>query len=148
RTGLIAVKRGMTTLFDVHGAAVATTILEVRACQVVRSRWDPQTAQYLVEVGASDGLPVGPNRLSPAQRGHFDRHQCEPKPCLTSFPVDDAAVLPSGTPLTSTHFVPGQYIDVQGTTLGKGFQGAMKRWGFHGQDASHGVSKAHRSLGS
>ena len=79
---------------------------------------------------------------------HFHKYGVVPKFKVHEFRVSPDAILPSGTPLNARHFVPGQYVDVTGISIGKGFQGAMKRWGFKGQPATHGTSRTHRSLGS
>ncbi|KAJ1342780.1 hypothetical protein BSLG_002684 [Batrachochytrium salamandrivorans] len=97
RTGLVALKKGMTSIFDEWGQMVPVTVLEVSNCQVIRTRFHGGSGKHM---------------------------------------------------FSAAHFVPGQFVDVQAKTLGKGFQGVMKRWGFGGLPASHGTSISHRSLGS
>jgi len=80
--------------------------------------------------------------------GHFKKAGVPPKRIVKEFPVTPDAHVPIGTTLSAIHFVPGQFVDVIANSIGKGFQGGMKRWGFHGLAASHGVSVSHRSLGS
>lgn len=87
-------------------------------------------------------------RLTHHEAAMFEKRGLAYKRYLGEFRVSEDALLPVGTTITARHFVPGQFVDVQGVTRGKGFAGVMKRWGFAGQPASHGVSKAHRSRGS
>ncbi|KAJ3194081.1 54S ribosomal protein L3 [Irineochytrium annulatum] len=136
RTGLMAFKRGMTALWDEWGQMTPVTILQIDACQVVRTRLNPVNNWYQVELGSVDQLK--PYKMKKAQRMHFRRWQVPLKKRVTEFKVSPDACMPSGTKLVAAHFLPGQYIDVKAKTLGKGFQGAMKRWGFKGQPASHG----------
>ncbi|KAJ3042224.1 54S ribosomal protein L3 [Rhizophlyctis rosea] len=114
--------------------------------QVVRTRWNKNNGKFMVEVGAVNAKSV--HRFPKAKIFHYRRWGLPPKRKSMEFVVSHDAVLESGTKLTARHFVPGQYVDAQGLTIGKGFAGAMKRWGFKGQPASHGHSKSHRSLGS
>ncbi|EGF78386.1 hypothetical protein BATDEDRAFT_13292 [Batrachochytrium dendrobatidis JAM81] len=146
RTGLVALKKGMTSIFDEWGQMVPVTVLEVSNCQVIRTRFHAGSGKHMVEVGAVSQRRS--YRLHRAQLFHFRKYQVSPKKKITEFDVTPDACIPSGVRLFASHFVAGQYVDVQGKTMGKGFQGVMKRWGFGGQPASHGVSISHRSLGS
>ncbi|KAJ3329422.1 kynurenine 3-monooxygenase, mitochondrial precursor [Blyttiomyces sp. JEL0837] len=146
RTGVLTLKRGMTSIWDEWGVLTPVTILQVVECEVIKSRWHNLCGSYVVEVGAVNHRR--PLKMRRPQLFHFRRHMVPPKKKLTEFKVTPDAVLPSGTKLTSAHFVAGQYIDCQAKSMGKGFQGAMKRWGFKGLRATHGVSISHRSLGS
>src|SRR5438874_12126242 len=145
RTGLIAQKLGMTRVFTGEGNHVAVTVLRVANCQVVAQRTqetDGYTAQQL-----GDGVAKDKNVTKP-QRGHFAKAKVEPKAKLAEFRVSEDAFVPVGSEITAAHFVPGQYVDVTGTSIGKGFAGGMKRHNFGGLRATHGVSVSHRSLGS
>lgn len=100
---------------------------------------------FALQLGAGSKKP---KQLTRAALGHFAAHGVSPKRVLSEFPVSEDAMLPAGTKLGASHFVPGQHVDVQGRTIGKGFQGPMKRWGFAGLPASHGTTKKHRAHGS
>jgi len=145
RTGLIAQKLGMTRTFSEEGAHVPVTVLKVDKCEVVAVRTAERDGYTAVQLGVGKAKP---RNTTKAQRGHFAKAKVEPKRKLAEFRVSADALLDVGAELAATHFVPGQFVDVTGTTIGKGFAGSMKRWNFHGLRASHGVSVSHRSHGS
>lgn len=184
RTGLLAVKVGMTHDWDSTGARVPLTVLWVDDCRVVQAKervGESAFASSSPSTGSNDGgggaqtaaagaasaaaastqktkppitaLQVGagsvkPKRAHGRQRGHCASAGLpDTKRVFAEFRVSGDALLPPGTPLLASHFVPGQFVDVTGTSTGKGFQGVMKRWGFRGQPATHGTSKSHRSPG-
>ena len=145
RTGLIARKLGMTRLFNIDGTHLPVTVLYLDSVQVVDVRTQARDGYTAVQLGTS--LAKVKN-VSKANRGHYARVQVEPRRRLAEFRCSPDAILDTGAIVTAAHFVPGQKIDVTGTTKGKGFAGAMKRWNFRGLEASHGVSVSHRSHGS
>ncbi|MFZ5792191.1 MAG: 50S ribosomal protein L3 [Pseudomonadota bacterium] len=145
RSGLIAQKLGMTRVFNDKGAHVPVTVLKVDGCQVVAVKTAERDGYTAVQLGI--GRPKVKN-LTKAERGHFAKAQVEPKRRLAEFRVEPKALLEVGAELSAAHFLPGQFVDVTGTSIGKGFAGAMKRWNFGGLRASHGVSISHRSHGS
>ena len=145
RTGLIAQKLGMTRVFADDGAHVPVTLLKVAGCQVIAVRTEEQNGYNAVQLGL-DKAKV--KNVSKAQRGHFAKAKVEPKKKIAEFRVDKDALLEVGAELSAEHFVTGQFVDVTGTSIGKGFAGGMKRWNFGGLRATHGVSVSHRSLGS
>jgi large subunit ribosomal protein L3 len=145
RTGLLAEKLGMTRIFTDEGNHVPVTVLKVDACQVVAVRTEEKDGYTAVQLGI--GKAKVKNVTQP-QRGHFAKAKVEPKRHLAEFRVADDALLEVGAELSVEHFVPGQFVDVIGTTIGKGFAGGMKRHHFGGLRATHGVSVSHRSHGS
>jgi large subunit ribosomal protein L3 len=145
RTGLIAQKLGMTRVFTGEGNHVAVTVLRVANCQVVAQRTQEKDGYTALQLGVGAAKV---KNVSKPQRGHFAKAKVEPKAKLAEFRVSDDALVDVGAEITAAHFVPGQYVDVTGTSIGKGYAGGMKRWNFGGLRASHGVSISHRSLGS
>ena len=145
RTGLIAQKLGMTRVFNAAGEHVPVTVLKVDDCQVVAVRTTEQNGYDAVQLGVA---PAKPSRTTKAMRGHFAKVNVEPKRKLAEFRVSEDALLEVGAQLSADHFVAGQFVDAVGTSIGKGFAGAMKRHNFSGLRASHGVSVSHRSHGS
>ncbi len=145
RTGVIAKKMGMTRLFQDDGRHVPVTVLSLEGCQVVSIRNQETDGYVALQLGA--GTAKAKNVAKP-QRGHFAKAQVEPKARMAEFRVADDALLDVGAVISADHFVAGQMVDVSGHTQGKGFAGAMKRWGFGGMRATHGVSISHRAHGS
>lgn len=145
RTGLIAQKLGMTRLFDADGAHVPVTVLKVDGCQVVAVRTAEKDGYNAVQLGLGTAKV---KNVSKPQRGHFAKAKVEPKRKLAEFRVDANALLEVGAELSAKHFVTGQMVDVAGISIGRGFQGVMKRHNFGGLRATHGVSVSHRSHGS
>lgn len=145
RCGLIAQKLGMSRVFDSTGLHIPVTVLKVDNCQVVGVRGNEKDGYTAVQLGAGNAKTQNVKR---PMRGHFAKAKVEPKRKLAEFRVSEDAVIEVGAQLSAAHFVPGQYVDVVGTSKGKGFAGAMKRHNFSGLRASHGVSVSHRSHGS
>ena len=145
RCGLVAQKVGMTRVFNDAGEHVPVTVLKVDTLQVVAVRSQEKDKYTAVQLGY--GKAKVKNVTQP-MRGHFAKAKVEPKKKLVEFRVAKDAVLEVGAELVPSHFVPGQFVDVVGTTIGRGFTGSMVRWNFHGLEASHGVSVSHRSHGS
>ncbi len=145
RSGIIAKKLGMTRVFTDGGDHVPCTVLSVEGCQVVAHRTKDKNGYTAVQVGAGRAKV---KNVSKAERGRFAIAAVEPKMKLAEFRVAEDKLLPVGAEITADHFVVGQYVDVTGVTLGKGFAGPMKRWNFGGLRATHGVSVSHRSHGS
>lgn len=146
RTGVIAKKMGMTRLFQEDGRHVPVTVLSLEECQVVGARKQDPDGYFAVQLGA--GARKAKNVNKP-QREAFAKAEVEPKARVAEFRVEsEDALLPVGATVTADHFIAGQMVDIQGVTQGKGFAGAMKRWGFGGMRATHGVSISHRAHGS
>ncbi len=145
RTGLIAEKLGMMRIFTEHGEHVPVTVLKIDNCQVVDIKTKERDGYTAIQLGVGEAKVK--NTTKP-MRGHFAKAKVEPKKRLSEFRVSDDAILELGAQLLPSHFVVGQYVDVVGVSIGKGFAGPMKRHNFHGLRASHGVSVTHRSHGS
>lgn len=145
RTGLLARKLGMTRLFKDDGTHVPVTVLHLDEVQVVSVRNLERDGYTAVQLGFGRAKV---KNVSKPNRGHFAAVKVEPKQKLVEFRVAPDAVLDPGATLSAAHFAIGQKVDVSGTSKGKGFAGAMKRWNFRGLEASHGVSISHRSHGS
>src|SRR5947199_10740759 len=145
RSGLIALKLGMTRIYTDEGTQVPVTVLKVDNCQVVAHKTPEKHGYSALQLGV--GTPKI-KRLSAAQRGHFAAQKVEPKRKVQEFRVSPDNLIAVGAEITVDHFVPGQFVDVTGTSMGKGFAGGMKRWNFAGLRATHGVSVSHRSIGS
>ena len=145
RSGVIAQKVGMTRVFTDAGEHVPVTVLKVDQCQVVAHRTVEKNGYVALQVGVGKAKV---KNVSKAQRGHFAVAKVEPKRKLAEFRVTEDAIIPVGAEITADHFLEGQFVDVTGTTTGKGFAGGMKRWNFGGLRATHGVSISHRSIGS
>ncbi|MGV3554765.1 MAG: 50S ribosomal protein L3 [Croceibacterium sp.] len=146
RTGVIAKKVGMTRLFQEDGRHVPVTVLALEDCQVVSHRTADRDGYVAVQLGAGEAKQKNVNK---PQREAFAKAEVSLKMKVAEFRLEDEqGLLPVGSHISAEHFVAGQKVDITGHTQGKGFQGGMKRWGFGGLRASHGVSVSHRSLGS
>jgi large subunit ribosomal protein L3 len=145
RTGLLARKLGMTRIFRDDGTHVPVTVLHLDHVQVVAARSQEKDGYTAVQLGWGKAKV---KNVTKANKGHYARAKVEPKQKLREFRVAADAVLEPGAVLSAAHFLVGQKVDVCGTSKGKGFAGAMKRWNFSGLEASHGVSISHRSHGS
>ena len=145
RTGLIAKKLGMSRVFEMDGTHVPVTVLHVNGLEVVSVRTKENDGYTAVQLGCGS---IKAKNLSKPLKGHFAKANVEPKKKLAEFRVSEDCLLSVGDKLSVEHFVPGQFVDVCGTSIGKGFAGVMKRHNFAGLEASHGVSISHRSHGS
>jgi len=145
RSGVIAQKVGMTRVFTDAGEHVPVTVLKLDGCQVVAHRTMEKNGYTAIQLGIGRAKV---KNVSKAERTRFAAASVEPKMKLAEFRVPEDGLIPVGAEITADHFVVGQFVDVTGTTIGKGFAGPMKRWNFGGLRASHGVSVSHRSHGS
>jgi large subunit ribosomal protein L3 len=145
RSGVIAQKVGMTRVFTDTGLHVPVTVLRLANCQVVAHRTKDKNGYVALQLGSGTRKV---KNVTKAERGNFALAKVEPKRSVAEFRVTEDALIPVGAEITADHFVPGQYVDVTGTSIGKGYAGGMKRWNFGGLRASHGVSVSHRSIGS
>jgi len=145
RSGVVAKKVGMTRVFSESGEHVPVTVLQLLQCQVIAHRTKDKNGYVALQLGSS---PRSTNNMNKADRGYFGKANVEPRRKLAEFRVTEDALIPVGAEITADHFVEGQFVDVCGISIGKGFAGGMKRWNFGGLRASHGVSVSHRSIGS
>jgi len=145
RSGVIAKKLGMTRLFMEDGEQIPVTVLQMENVQVVSQRTAERDGYTAVQLGA--GVAKA-KRTSKAMRGHFAVAKVEPKRKIAEFRVSADNLIEVGAEITADHYLEGQYVDIAGTSIGKGFAGAMKRHNFKGLRATHGVSVSHRSHGS
>lgn len=145
RTGLIAKKLGMSRVFDEFGQHIPVTVLHVEECQVVAQKTKEKHGYNAVQLGVG---AIKVKNVSKPLRGHFAKAKVEPKRKLAEFRVSDNMLVDVGAQILPSHFLNGQFVDVVGHSIGKGFAGAMKRHNFRGLEATHGVSVSHRSHGS
>ncbi len=158
RTGLVAQKVGMTRVFNDAGEHVPVTVLKLDNVQVVAVRTEEKNGYNAVQLGIGKGKVKAKKKkngtamrgrgMADAMRVYFDKQGVPPKRKLVEFRVSKDGLLPVGAEIAASHFLAGQFVDVTGTSIGKGFAGAMKRWNFRGLEATHGVSISHRSHGS
>ncbi len=145
RSGVIAKKLGMTRLFLEDGQQIPVTVLQMENVQVVAQRTSDRDGYTAVQLGAGTAKA---KRTSQGMRGHFAAAKVEPKRKIAEFRVSADNLIEVGAEITADHYLEGQYVDIAGTSIGKGFAGAMKRHNFKGLRATHGVSVSHRSHGS
>ena len=145
RSGVIAQKVGMTRVYNDAGEHIPVTVLRMENCQVVAQRTVDKNGYTAVQLGAGNAKVKNTTK---ALRGHFAAASVEPKAKMVEFRVSEDNMIDVGSELTASHFITGQLVDVTGTSIGKGFAGAMKRHNFGGLRATHGVSVSHRSHGS
>src|SRR5476649_1441872 len=145
RSGVVAKKVGMTRVFSESGEHVPVTVLQLQQCQVIAHRTKDKNGYVALQLGSG---PRRTNNMNKADRGYFGKANVEPRRKLAEFRVTEDSLIPVGAEITADHFVEGQFVDVCGISIGKGFAGGMKRWNFGGLRASHGVSVSHRSIGS
>jgi len=145
RSGVIAQKVGMTRVYNDAGEHIPVTVLRLDNVQVVAQRTVDKNGYIALQLGAGTSKVKNTTK---GLRGHFAAASVEPKAKLVEFRVSEDNLIDVGAQLTASHFEAGQLVDVTGTTIGKGFAGAMKRHNFGGLRATHGVSVSHRSHGS
>lgn len=145
RVGLIARKIGMTQLFDDNGVQIPVTVLKVDPCTVVSLKLKDKDGYDAVQLGTKEDKE---KHINKPQLGYFKKQGTKLFRILKEFRVTDPANYNVGDVIEADHFSEGQFVDITGTTKGKGFAGAMKRYGFGGLRATHGVSVTHRSHGS
>ncbi|AIL65575.1 Ribosomal protein L3 [Rickettsiales bacterium Ac37b] len=144
RTGLVAKKLGMSAIYQ-DGVRVPVTLLKLEDCQVVSTKSIDKDGYRAVQLGVGT---IKAKNVSKPLKGHFAKAKVQPKRKLVEFKVSEKAMLTVGDRIVADHFVTGQFVDITGITVGKGFAGGMKRHNFRGLEASHGVSISHRSHGS
>ena len=145
RTGLIAKKIGMNSMFTKEGNRLTITFLQLEDLQVVGHKTQERDGYNAVVLGST--LKKA-SKVSKSMKEVFAAAKVEPRRILKEFRVSSDNMLSVGSEVKVDHFAPGQFVDVTGKSIGKGFAGAMKRHNFRGLEATHGVSISHRSHGS
>jgi large subunit ribosomal protein L3 len=145
RSGVVALKVGMTRIFTEGGEHIPVTVLKIDNLQVLAHRTDEKNGYTALQLGVGRRKP---SHVSRAERQNFVIANVEPKRKVVEFRVSPDNMIDVGAEITADHFVKGQMVDVTGSSQGKGFAGAMKRWNFGGLRATHGVSVTHRAHGS
>lgn len=145
RSGIIAEKLGQSSLFTEDGRVEQVTLLKVDNCQVLGQRTNDKDGYSAVILGARN---TKVSKINKAQKSIFTKSKIEPKSFMKEFRVSEDNLIEVGSEVKAEHFKAGQFVDVSGTSIGKGFAGAMKRHNFAGLEATHGVSISHRSHGS
>ena len=144
RCGALGIKVGMTSTWDKWGSLIPLTIVHIDRNQVVDIKTPEKDGYHALQIGCGQ---KNPKFLKKSLMGHYLKADVGPKTYLKEFKITQENQLPVGYVISPRHFTAGQYVDIKGKTKGKGFQGAMQRWGFKGLPASHGHSLSHRSLG-
>ena len=145
RTGVIAKKLGMSSMFTDQGDRITLTFLQLESCQVVGHKTVVKDGYNALVLGA---VLKKPSKVSKSMKKVFANAKVEPRAVLKEFRVSESNILEVGTEIKPGHYEIGQYVDVSGRSIGKGFAGVMKRHNFGGLEATHGVSISHRSHGS
>lgn len=144
RSGIIAEKIGMSAVFSDAGVRVPVTLLKVSGCGVIAHK-NYGNGVFAMQVGQG---AIKQKNVTKPMLGHFAKQGVEPTRKVSEFRVSEECLVPVGAEFLASHFAVGSFVDVAGTTVGKGFAGAMKRHNFSGLRATHGVSVSHRSHGS
>ena len=145
RSGIIAKKMGMTRIFNDDGQQIPVTILRLEKIQVVAQKTQDKDGYFALKLGSGT---IKAKNCNKSLRGQFSVAKVEPKRKIKEFRVSSDNLIDVGKEISVSHYVEGQYVDISGLSIGKGFAGAMKRHNFSGLRASHGVSVSHRSHGS
>ena len=145
RTGVLARKIGMTSVFDSGGRRIPVTLLQLEDCQVIGRKTLEKDGYNALVLGAFE---CKASKINKPQKPLFDSKKIKPKSHVAEFRISDDAFIDDGETISANHFMPGQYVDIRGFTIGKGFAGVIKKYNFRGLRASHGVSLTHRSHGS
>ena len=145
RCGLIAKKIGMTRIFNDDGNSIPVSVLKIDNCEVISKKTKEINGYNALQIGFGSKKP---KNISKAERGHFAKNNVEPKEKIAEFRVSEDALIDVGKKIGVNHFIPGQKVDITGSSKGKGFAGTIKRHNFKGKDATHGNSISHRTPGS
>ncbi len=143
--GLIGKKIGMTQLFDDNGNFIPVTVIEAGPCAVVQKKTAEKDGYEAVQLGFGD---VKPNRVNKPMKGHFAKNDVAPKKVLREFRLADISAVSEGDIIKADVFAAGEKVDVSGTSKGKGYAGAIKRWNFGRLKETHGSGPVARHQGS
>ena len=145
KKGIIGRKLGMTQLFDEKGKVIPVTVINAGPCVVVQKRTNEKNGYEAVQLGFSD---IPERKLNKPQKGVFTKVEVSFKKYLKEFRLDDSASMNIGDVITADTFEVGEKVDITGITKGRGFSGAIKRWGLHRLRMTHGTGPVHRQSGS
>ncbi|MBE0668974.1 MAG: 50S ribosomal protein L3 [Anaerolineales bacterium] len=143
--GLIGKKIGMTQIFDEQGVAWTVTLIEAGPCYVTQVRLPEKAGYSSVQLGFGE---ANPKRLTGGQLGHLKASEIPPMRFLREFRVKDHGLKVGDKITVADAFAVGERVDVIGVSKGKGFAGVVKRYHFHGMNATHGTSDRNRAPGS
>jgi large subunit ribosomal protein L3 len=144
-SGILGKKIGMTQIFDESGAAIPVTVVEAGPCPIVQVKTQDHEGYNAIQLGFGYRRK---NKVNRPESGHFQKANVEPHQFLREMRVDSTEGLDVGSSVDVGIFSPGDFVDVTGTSKGRGFAGVIKRWGFAGMKQTHGAEKNHRRPGS
>ena len=145
KMGIIGRKLGMTRIFADDGSAVAVTVVKAGPCPVTQVKTVEKDGYNALQIAFEE---VAEKKVTKAMRGHFAKAGVAPCREVREIRLAEPAAVEVGQVLTAEVFAAGDTVKVTGTSIGKGYQGVMRRWNFHGMDYGHGDEKVHRSGGS
>ncbi|MBO5287053.1 MAG: 50S ribosomal protein L3 [Clostridia bacterium] len=145
KKGIIGKKLGMTQIFAENGAVIPVTVIEAGPCVVTQIKTTENDGYEAIQLGFED---VTPKHVNKPMKGHFEKAGVTAKKHLKEFRLEDTSAYTVGAVIAADTFAKGDKVDITGVTKGHGYTGAVKRWGHHLLQATHGVGPIHRQVGS